>query len=97
MTSRVPLRRRRGSTRQTFLGLVFQVVWNSVRRTFDIKCDGAPIGRYAQDRDTAIVIATREARKEAAKGQEAAVYSIRDGIERIEWTSKGDSISTGRF
>ena len=66
----------------------FHVVWNASRRTFDVEQDGKPTGSFAQDKSTAIGLASRAAQFENREGRTAAVYAKNtDGKIVVEWSA----------
>ena len=68
--------------------VVFSIVWNASRRTFDIERDGKPTGSFAKDRNTAIGLAGRAAQFETREGRTAVVYGTNaDGKRVVVWSA----------
>jgi hypothetical protein len=66
----------------------FSIVWNSVRRTFDIHRNGKDAGQFARDKRTAIGLASHGAQFENREGKIAVVYSTNgDGKLIVEWSA----------
>lgn len=66
----------------------YHVVWNSVRRRWDIERDGGFAGSFAQDKSTAIGLAVREAQRDAHQGLDVVVcVQQKDGSFLLEWSS----------
>jgi hypothetical protein len=79
--------RRKNPARKKQIDLVYQVIWNAERRSFDVIRAGDPTGSFARDRTTAIGLAIRDAEKDAKQGLKVVVYSRLDGRQNIEWSS----------
>ena len=79
--------RRKNPARKKRVDLVYQVVWNADRKTYDVHRAGAANGRFARDKDAAIGLAIQEAQLEAKKGAKVSVCSIVNGSQQTEWTS----------
>jgi hypothetical protein len=87
MDSYPSLERRKNPARKKHVDLVYQVVWNSDRKTFDVHRAGTPNGSHASDKGAAIDLAIRDAQLDARQGFKVAVYSIHDGCQHVDWTS----------
>jgi hypothetical protein len=79
--------RRKNPARKKRVDLVYQIVWNANRKTYDVLRAGAANGSFARDKDTAINMAIREAELEAQKGVKVQVCSLANGSQQTEWTS----------
>lgn len=64
----------------------FSVVWSQDRSRFDILRDGKRTPSFSSQQGTAIGLALKEARREAAgSGKKIIVTSIRNGKRNTEW------------
>jgi hypothetical protein len=79
--------RRKNPARKKRVDLVYQIVWNASRKTYDVLRAGQSNGSFARDKDTAIGLAIREAQAEAQNGVKVQVCSVANGSQQTEWTS----------
>jgi hypothetical protein len=69
--------------------IIYNVVWNSERRAFDVQRDGLRLGSFARDKSTAVGLAIREAKLEATGSiQKIIVVSHQDGRRVVEWDGR---------
>jgi hypothetical protein len=65
----------------------FQIVWNELRRSWDVHRENVPTGGFAFERNTAIDLATQAAQFEAIDGIKTVVNSTLNGKRKAEWSS----------
>jgi hypothetical protein len=87
MANLPPVERRRNPSRKWTIvfDVVYQVVWNDERKSFDVYRNDEKTGAFARDKATAIGIATSAAQKEAA-GLKISVTSLLNRKTTVEWS-----------
>jgi hypothetical protein len=66
----------------------YAVIWNQNRMAFGIERGGAPTGRFAPDKASAVMLATKAAQFETRDGKTAVVYSFNSEQKQIvEWSA----------
>jgi hypothetical protein len=78
--------RRKNPARQRPSGVIFLVTLDGDGKRWTITRDDKPTGGFAQDKNTAIGLAYREASAElASTGDQVSVWSVQDGKRTKEW------------
>ena len=87
MANHSPVERCKNPSRKrtVVFDVVYRVLWNDERKTFDVYRNEEKTGSFARDKATAIGLAIRAAQEDDAV-LKISVTSIQDGKAVVEWS-----------